>query len=95
MAKRRLLFFHCGSLAEMEQVAAQRLAELTNAAQELSARQKKTRAKAELEALKGERRELNRQRYLINQWLTGKSQNWQDVELAKIRLEREAVLTWR
>ena len=26
MAKRRLLFFHCGSLAEMEQVAAQRLA---------------------------------------------------------------------
>ena len=89
MAKRRLLFFHCGSVAEMEQVAAQRLAQLTSAWQQLTAQQKTAWTKAEREALKGDRRELNRQRYLINQWLTGKTQNWQDVALGKIRFERE------
>jgi hypothetical protein len=52
-----VLFYHCGSVAEMEQLAMQRLAELTDAARH--------------SRRKEEKRQFNRERHIISQWLTG------------------------
>ncbi len=73
--KRRLLFYHCGSEMEMEQLVERRLAELTNA--------------AKLSRRKEEKRQLNRTKHILSQWLTG----WDLSEELRQRLN--AARGWR
>ena len=55
--KRRVLFYHCGSVEEMEQLATRRLTELTNAVRQ--------------SRRKEEKREFNRAKHVLSQWLNG------------------------